>query len=348
MINNRIYFILFFYLILFSCKKENHNVTQIKNLQGIFIVNEGNFTWGNSSLSFIDENNLSVTNDIFFKANQVTLGDVAMDMKIIHNFGFIVVNNSGIIYIVNPENSKHIATIGNLTSPRFILPINDTTAYVSDLYSPYISIIHTKKFIKTGQIWVGSSTEALVKFQHKVFVTSWSFKSKVYVIDCEQSKVIDSILVGKQPQSIVSDKNGHIWVLCDGGYPGNPIGHDKPSLWIINGQTHDVVRTIIFPNKDASARSLSINQTGDTIAFIFKHIYRMAISDTLFPTSPFITASKQNFYTVWHHPSKPWVIATDAKNYVSNGDVYIYHTIGNVIAINEAGIIPSAICYFKK
>lgn len=336
-------------LFLYACKKENDDTQPpIQNIKGFFIVNEGNFTWGNSSLSFFDENQQQINNDVFYKANQTVLGDVAMDMKIIHNRGFIVVNNSGLIYVVDPATSKHLATIGNLISPRYILPINDTLAYVSDLYSPYMAIIHTTKLTKYGQIWVGSSTEAMVKTSNKVFVTSWSFKQKVYVIDVLQHAVIDSILVGKQPQSIVADKNDNVWVLCDGGYPGNPIGHEAPSLWKINSQTHQIEHSIYFPSNQYSARSLVINTTKDTLTFIYKHIYRMAINDTIFPTAPTITSSTQNFYTLWHHPSKPWLIASDAKNYVANGSVLIYHNNTQLLYQLQSGVIPSAFCYYEK
>ncbi len=345
----KIVFTLIIIIFFHSCKKEYNDIqTQVQNTKGFFIVNEGNFTWGNSSLSFYDEQTHRVNNDIFYKANQTVLGDVAMDMKIIHNRGFIVVNNSGLIYVVDPVTVKHLATIGNLTSPRYILPINDTLAYVSDLYSRYITVIHTTKLIKYSQIWVGSSTEAMIKVMNKVFVTSWSFKEKVYVIDVLQHHVIDSIIVGKQPQSIVSDKHNNVWVLCDGGYPGNPIGQEAPSLWKINSQNHQVERSIYFPSSQYSARSLVINFTKDTLAFIYKHIYHMAINDTLLPPAPLISSSMQNFYTLWYHPLKPWLIVSDAKNYVANGDVLIYNLNGQQLYKFQSGVIPSAFCYYNK
>lgn len=346
---NVLLFLTVILLILLSCKKEKDDTQpQVQNVKGFFIVNEGNFTWGNSSLSFYDEDKNQINNDVFYNSNQTVLGDVAMDMKIIHNRGFIVVNNSGLIYVVDPVTAKHLATIGNLTSPRYILPVNDTLAYVSDLYSPYMTIIHTTKLTKYGQIWIGNSTEAMIKVMNKVFVTSWSFKQKVYVIDVLQHAVIDSITVGKQPQSIVSDKHNNVWVLCDGGYPGNPIGHEVPSLWKINSQNHQIERSIYFPSSQYSARSLVINATNDTLAFIYKHIYRMAINDNSFPASPTITSSSQNFYTLWHHPTKPWLIASDAKNYVSNGDVLIYNHNGQLLIKLQSGVIPSAFCYYLK
>ena len=331
-----------------SCKKEQSNPTNYNIKKGFYIVNEGNFTWGNSSLSFYNEENNTIENDVFYKANNAVLGDVGNDMKIINNKGFICVNNSGLIYVINPKNCKHIATIADLVSPRYILPVNDSLAYVSDLYSPYITIINTNKLTKYSTINVGTSTEAMIKVENKVFVTSWSFNHFVYVINCINHSVIDSISVGLQPQSIVVDKNNDIWVLCDGGYPGNPIGHEAPSLWQISANTHQIKNKIVFPSANYSARSLIINKNADTLAFIYKDVYVFSINDTVFPSHSWLSSINNNFYSIWYHPEKPWIIISDAKNFVKNGEVYIYNKNRQLIANFEAGIIPSAFCYYKE
>ncbi len=341
---SEIFFIILIMLLFSACKKEQKEKTPILPTSGFFIINEGNFTWGNSSLSFYDEQKQSVENNIFYRANGVTLGDVAMEMKIIHNKGFIVVNNSGLIYIIDPSTSKHQATISGLSSPRHILPVNDSLAYVSDLYSPYITIINTYSLQKTGTIYVGKSTESFARSQNKVFVSSWSFNSKLYAIDVTSHQVIDSISIGKQPNSMITDKDGNIWVLCDGGYPGNPIGHEASSLWKINAQTHHIERTIFFPSTQYAARSLIINPTGDTLAFIWKDIYRLSINDSIFPANSWIQAGQRNLYSLWQHPVKNWIIVSDAKNYIAQGDVYIYSFSKQLIHSFQAGIIPSGFC----
>ncbi len=339
------YLLLLFTIIFTSCYKEpeKYDLEQID--KGFFIVNEGNFTWGNSSLSFFSETKSTIENNLFYKANQVPLGDVAFDMKIINNKGFISINNSGIIYVVNPIDCKHIKTIDGFVSPRYILPINDSIAYVSDLYSNYITLINTTKLIKIGAIYIGSSTEAMVKVDNKLFITSWSFKNMVYVVNTNTHQLIDSIYVGKQPQSIVSDKNNNVWVLCDGGYQGNPIGHEEPSLWKINPSSQQIEKKITFFTKNYSARSLSINFNKDSLAFIYNHIYRMSIYDTVFPSNYWIASNNRNFYSLWHHPNKQWLVISDAKNYVTKGNVFIYSLNKQMLNKLEAGIIPSAFCY---
>lgn len=345
---NKFIIILSLFIIFSSCKKEDKTENTTITSNGFFIVCEGNYTWGNSSLYFYDENNNQIQQDIFYNANHTTLGDVAMDMKIINGKGFITVNNSGLIYVIDPTNAKHIATIGGLTSPRYILPINDSIAYVSDLYSPDITIINTKTYQKTGNVHIGNSTESMIKLQNKVFACSWSFNRKIYVINITQNTCKDSITVGLQPNSIVLDKSGFLWILCDGGYSGNPAGHENPSLWKINPQNNQIIQHFTFASNTYPANSLVINNQLDTLYYICHNVYKMSMNDSILPTEPFIYSENANFYSISTHPIKPWIIINDAKNYTSNGETTIYNTQGVRISKNTVGIIPRTICYYSK
>jgi len=336
-------------LVIFSsCKKEDKPIETSISSSGFFIVCEGNYTWGNSSLCFYDESRKQIQQDIFYNTNQAPLGDVAMDMKIINEKGFITVNNSGLIYVIDPTTTKHIATISGLTSPRHLLSTNENTAYVSDLYSPDITIINTKTYKKTGSVHIGNSTESMVKWQNKVFACSWSFKRKVYVIDITQNTCTDSITVGLQPNSIVLDKNGFLWILCDGGYAGNTAGHESPSLWKINPLNNQVVKHFTFASIAYPANSLVINNNSDSLYYISHNVFKMSVNDSILPVQPFISAGNANFYSMSIHPTKPWVIVNDAKNYTSNGEMDIYNTQGTLISKNTVGITPRTICYYSK
>lgn len=343
-----LFIIIVILIIFYSCKKENTekpSATQFST-KGFFILNEGNYTWSNSSLSFYDEQNRTIENDIFYKINNVTLGDVAQDIKLINNKLYVTINNSGIIYVLNATTCKHIKTIQNLTSPRYILPINDSIAYISDLYDKNITIINTITDNIVGKIFIGNSTESMIKYNQQVFCTSWSFNNKIYVLNSQNHQLIDSITVGLQPKKLQIDKFGQIWVLCDGGYYGNPIGHEKSSLWKINPQSLSSEKIIECPDKNFSATCFTLNPTGDSIYLVWKNVYKFSIFDTIFPAQPFIySTNSSTFYNIVHHPYLPHIIICDAKNYVVPGQINIYSTQGQFIDSKQVGIIPNTICF---
>ncbi|NJK94136.1 MAG: hypothetical protein HC905_03645 [Bacteroidales bacterium] len=79
--------------------------------EGVFILNEGNYTYGNSSLSFYNTQSRQISNQVFFKTNGFPVGDVLQSMTLMDSLAFLVVNNSGKVLVMNANTFKFKAII---------------------------------------------------------------------------------------------------------------------------------------------------------------------------------------------------------------------------------------------
>ena len=326
-----------------GCKKEDSRPQKLTLSEGVFILNQGNFNVGNSSLSYFEPGTTTRYNNVFSAVNNIPLGDVVHSITIDDELAWIVVNNSGVIQAVHRWTSEVQGKITELGSPRFMLKLSDTKAYVSDLYKSSITIINPSTFEITGEVKVDRSSEEMIKFGPDVFVANWSgylqslTNNKVLIIDEQQDKLVDSITVGVEPNSMVLDKNNHLWVLCSGGYDNVEI----PGLWKIDAATHLVIDTLFFPELALNPLSLEISAAGDTIFYLNNGIYKMSVNDTKLPDSAFIKEDAGRYFmTLGVDPQNGDLYTTNPLDYQKNGLVYRFDKYGHDIAEMEVGIVP--------
>ena len=240
---------------------------------GLFITNEGNFQYGNATLSYYDPATKQVQNEIFFRANGMKLGDVAQSMTIYDNKGWVVVNNSHVIFAIDLNTFKEVGRIENLTSPRYIHFLSDEKATVTQLWDNRIFIINPKKYEITGYIQVpdmtmeSGSTEQMVQYGKYVYCNCWSYQNRIIKIDTETDQVVEELKVGIQPTSLVMDKNHKMWTITDGGYEGSPYGYEAPSLYRIDAETFTVEKQFKFKMGDWPSE-VQLNGTGDKLYWI--------------------------------------------------------------------------------
>ena len=92
--------------------------------RGLFITNEGNFQYGNATLSYYDPATKKVENEVFYRANAMKLGDVAQSMTTHNDLGWIVVNNSHVVFAIDLGTRRWAAL---RTSPRRGISISSRT-----------------------------------------------------------------------------------------------------------------------------------------------------------------------------------------------------------------------------
>jgi glutamine cyclotransferase len=340
-------------LAIISCSKDPLDTVffDFSGNKGVYVVNEGNFMYGNSSLSFYDPKQKRVYNDVFQARNSAPLGDVAQSIKIWNNMAFVVVNNSGKIYVIDSRTAEFKGSISGLSSPRYVHVVDPQKAYATDLYARKITVFNPQTFQITGKISVSNSksefsqhsTEQMLQYKNMVFVNCWSYDNKILVINSNTDQLVDSIEVFKQPNSMVIDKYNKIWVLTDGGFEGSPYGYEQPGLLKIDAETHEIERSFRFALGEHPLK-LCINPTNDTIYYLNKHVWRLSVTDKRIPEQPFILSENTSlyggFYSLGINPSNSEIYVGDAIDHRQNGIVHRYAASGKLIDEFKVGISP--------
>lgn len=351
---NNIILYLFFCLLPFlnSCMKWEYGIEESFSAtgEGLFITNEGNFQYGNATLSYYDPATKTIENEVFFRANAMKLGDVAQSMVIRDSIGWIVVNNSHVIFAINIKTFKEVGRITNLTSPRYIYFLSDEKAYVTQLWDNRIFIVNPKRYEITGYIdcpdmtMETGSTEQMVKFGKYIYVNCWSYQNRILKIDTETDKVVDELVVGIQPTSLVMDCNNKIWTITDGGYEGSPYGHEAPALYRIDPVTFTVEKEFRFKFGDWPSE-VQLNGTADKIYWINNDIWEMDVNAERLPLRPFLPYKNTLYYGLTINPKNGDVYVADAIDYVQKGMVYRYSKECELLDQFYVGIIPGAFCW---
>lgn len=317
---------------------------------GLFIMNEGNFQYGNATLSYYNPTTKSIDNEIFYRANGMKLGDVAQSMTIHDSLGWVVVNNSHVVFAIDLNTFKEVGRITNLTSPRYIHFISDEKAYITQIWDNRIFIVNPKRFEITGHIacpgmtMETGSTEQMVQYGKYVYVNCWSYQNRILKIDTETDRVVDELEVGVQPTSLVIDYNNKLWTVTDGGYSGSPYGYEVPSLYKIDAETFTIEAQFEFRKGD-SPSEIQINRDKNRLYWINNDIWDMSVNAKQLPYKPLIEEQQTIYYGLTVDPYNGEIYVADAIDYQQQGKIYRYSTTGELIDEFYVGIIPGAFCW---
>lgn len=308
----------------------------------VLIVNEGNFGWGNGSLSLYQPNSKNISNNVYSLANNnLPLGDVIQSAYQLNDKIYVVANNSNKIEIINKNTFINEATITGFNSPRYFLPINNNKAYVSDLYSNSIQVIDLNTNTITNNINTNGWSENMLLHNDTAYVCDMT-NNNLLIINTNNDNLVDSVKVGVSPNSLVLDANNKIWIMCSGGFQ-----EDNPKLIRFNPQTRNIEATFVFSNINESPSNLSINNNKTQFYFLNTNVYTLNINATSLPTSSLINSNGNTFYGLGIHPASEDIYVADAIDYVQSGFVYRYSTSGSLVDQFNVGIIPGNFLFLQ-
>lgn len=357
LIGLKFYLLLFLTLSFVSCNNDDPEPITPPGSEGFFIVNEGSWGNGNTSLSFYNRETGIITNDLFYTANdQTPLGDQSQSMTIHDEFGYIVVQNSAKIEVINIDDYTSVATITDgIESPRYFVGYSNTKGFVSDWgvdgVSGTVKVIDLASYKVSNTIPTGQGSNNMLIVGNKLFVTNsggWGRDNKVTVINADSEEVVKSIEVGDNPNSIQQDANGNIWVLSSGhiaydqDWNLDPVNSTKGTLHKLTS-SGDEILSLTYPEL-GSPTNLSASADGSTLYYLYNGgIYIIDQEATTLPASPLI---EENYYGLAIDPIDNSIIGCEASDFASSGNIDIYSETGKLKSTHKVGIGPNS-CTFK-
>lgn len=338
-----------------SCSDDDNNETPLGSYDnGVLILNQGGFGYGNASVSYLSDDFVTQQNNIFSLVNPtITLGDVGQDIGLYQNLAFIVLDGSNKIEVVNRYTMAHVATISTgLNNPRYIA-FSNGKGFVTNwgdggsTSDDYVAVLNLSTYAVSSTIPVAEGPERIVEENSKLYVAhagGWGFGNTISVINGSDNTLSTTVNVGDVPNSL-EIKSGSLYVIC-GGKPSYSSAETAGSLVKINLSNNTVSNTINFPA--ATHPSNLVVNDNEVFYTIDAAIYKSTLSATTLPTTPLFTTTAQGVYGIYSFAvNNNKIYVGDAGDYNSNGKVYVYSSTGTLEHNYTVGVIPAGF-YFNK
>ena len=341
----RLFFMALASAILFvSCSDDDSNTPDVQlgaYDNGVIIVNEGNGAAG--SISFITDDLMTVNQDIFGAVNPGQgIGGYVQSMFFDGDRAFIVSNGSNKITVVNRYTFEKMATIETgFNVPRYGV-VENGKAYVtnlgsfSDLTDDFIAVINLSTLEVESTIAVNAIAEKIIAEDGKLYVANGTYGegNSITIINAATNAIESTIDVGISPNSM-EEENGFLYVLC--------ANFTEASRLIkINMNTNQKVSEVVMTDL-INAQNLAI-EGGKVYFTINAAVFKDNLSATTISSTPLFTSLATTLYGFGVEDNR--IFVGDAKDYASDGEVFIYSTTGALQKQFSVGLIPNGF-YFN-
>ncbi|WP_080059252.1 YncE family protein [Spirosoma aerolatum] len=337
-------------LSVWNCKTSDPEPTPYES--GVFILNAGNFSSNNGSVSFLSRTSQTVATNIFQTANpSLVLSGGVQGYTEVNGKGLILVDNNTAgqdkVEIVDYATFKSLATLKtpDIENPRQVIQVGPNKAYIScwdvsgdfsagTFYKDpgYIAVVDLNTRTVTKKIAAIKGVENMVVVGTEVFVGSnaYSGNKTLMVIDLTTDSVKERIDFGSAPEPIAVDANNKLWLRA-----GNALVRVNPS-------TRGTEQRLTFSEAPGS-----VVISTDKQAFYYTlggKTYQISINATSATGTVVIPRS---FSTLGVDPQTKRIYGTqNPLLYTQAGYVIRYESSGALVDSVKAEIAPSGF-YFR-
>ena len=343
-----------------SCTKTSEPEPSQPYDAGVFVLNRGNFSDNNGSITLINPTSKVISYDIFQKENNRSISGGISDYADVDGKGIILVDNAtsgkDLIEIVNARTFKSIATIPSteLENPRYVLKAGNNKAYATcwDSFNPdfsykagYVVVIDLVINKITKKIPVQRGAERLTLVGTDVIVGSVGGDNTISIINTTTDAVSQTIEIGRNPRLIGLDAIGKLWLYAGGEFVKyNVMSKSVESRIKITTSTASKSPSNFTFSKDKSSimyvysfydAADGYKQKGETYSF--------GINDAAITTSkPFIN---KLFTGLAADPATGNIYAGFTPSYKQAGFVFRYQANGTLIDSLKAEIAPEGFLF---
>lgn len=344
---------------------------------GMYMLNEGNMGSNKSSLDFVDFKEALYIRNLYAERNPTVikeLGDVGNDIQIYGNKLYAVINCSHKVEVMDASTCKRIGHI-DIPNCRYIR-FSRGNAYVSSYVGPVaidpdaqlgaVYRVDTASLQITGKVTVGYQPDELEILGEYIYVANsggyrggakgGEYDYTVSVIEMYAMKQIQKIPVGVNLHRIRKDNYGKLWVSSRGDY--NEL---RSNLYVMERKDANSSEMIVTDTLNIPCSEMVIQ--GDSLYFysvefnkkteennISYGIINVKTKELL--TSSFITDGTEKYieipYGLQVNPKNGDIYVTDAKNYVSSGQLHCYDRNGKRKWSVRTGDIPAHMCFLWR
>ncbi|MCF0211755.1 MAG: hypothetical protein HUK17_02530 [Bacteroidales bacterium] len=315
-----------------------------------YLLNEGSWGLNNATLSHINTADGDIYNDYFAAVNGRGLGDIACDAIAYGSKMYVTVTESKTIEVVDLRSGKSVKQLSLSASPRYMVSHNGKV-YVS-CYDKTVRCLDTASLSLTATCNLGNcmQPEGIAISGNKLFVcSSWGYSSngnyeydhKIIVVDLATFTATDTIAVGTNPQRIKAMADGRLVFNYSGNYSSEPSG-----MSILNPTTFAITELGV------EATNFDIYD-GDIYLYYYDWVamegFFRRIDGSTLAVTPFlenISVTLTSLYGLSINPANGDIYVTDARDYMSSGDVLCFSHSGAYKWSASAGVGPSKVVFY--
>ncbi len=204
---------------------------EVKIPKGYYLISEGTYGKGDSQLSFYNNETKNITMDYYGDNNSgAKIGDTAQDFIVYGEKGYLVMNGSNKVVVININDGKMLKEIDMMAgdkgaSPRFAVGTEDKV-YVSTWHNGVMVIDTTSLTLGTSIKLSQTFSEGIAYVDGNIYVANSGVEGEAYggngntisIVSVEEQKETGTIEVPSNPNTLKVAKNGDMYLTTWGNW----------------------------------------------------------------------------------------------------------------------------------